>query len=81
MTNPYRVECWRGGICRKIRKFTTAEKAVNFANDWHDEHEGIWDVQIITPSNSIHQTNRNGNTKLASLLLNIEDEALQPKEM
>jgi hypothetical protein len=67
MDNPYRVECFKNGDFKKSRRFKTADQAIRFANDWHDSHDGVWDVQIITPSLQVHQTNRNGNTQLGSI--------------
>jgi hypothetical protein len=65
------AEVFKHGSFKKRRVFRTVEQAVAFANDWHDSHYGC-DVQIITPSGRIHQTNTNGNQSAASI---IADEA------
>ena len=67
MNNPYRVECYKNFSCKKIRRFTTVQKAVDFANDWHGDHydQRGWDVQIITPAGVVHQTNPSGNTSVS----------------
>jgi len=64
----WRVECFHRGLCKRSRKFGSAEAAVNFANDFLDEHyEQRWDVQVITPSNRIHQMGINGNNTTSGM--------------
>lgn len=67
MVTKFRVECFKDGSFKKSRKFTTAEKAVEFANNWHDDHDAQWDVQIVTPAGAIHQACTNGNMSVAVL--------------
>lgn len=66
----YTVECFRNGSCKRSRKFKTVEQAVDFANDFNDDHadEGGWDVQIVTPAGAVHQTNINGNQSIDSII-------------
>lgn len=61
MTNPWIVEVFTNGRMTNRRKFTTAERAVSYANDMHDRQSGR-DIQIISPTRVIYQTNPNGNT-------------------
>ena len=61
MTGAWIVECWRHSVCKKRRKFRTAEAAMDFANDWRDDHEERWDVQIISPAGRLYTVGINGN--------------------